>query len=249
MKILRFYCPFGGKPWPSVILTFICVAAVLCADAASLQSPLFLLVLLILCIGGLCVLYWLEHRIKPDEEPLIEQADYAIFAPVTPEVIRRVSNIEPNDRSLWGVLIMFICLLPIYSSLLLAEELEEDAYCAVLRLIAGLMIAVACFFMLHFLYPIFAKKLSKDATYTVIPIYRHYTVRNRSRRRGWDQAGPSFSHYVVFYLPDGRYTLPVKREEAHAENIIIVKSNGFYLWYTDAADNPDSIRRTMLFRS
>ncbi|MCR4761806.1 MAG: hypothetical protein K5705_16300 [Oscillospiraceae bacterium] len=249
MKILRLYCPFGGKPWPGIVLTGICSAAILLSDAASVQSPLFLLLLLFLCIGGLCGLFWLEHRVTEEDRIMTEQADYAIWGPVTPNVTRRVSDIQPNYSSLFVAILLFLCLLlPFYHTLLLAEDLEEDALCTVIRLAAGLTILAICAFMLHFLYPIFAKKLSRDAVYTIIPVYRHYTVESHSRSGLTYFHQPLAKHYVVFYLPDGRYVLPVKREDAYAENIIIVKNNGFYLWYTDAADNPDIARRTILYR-
>ena len=247
MKALRLYCAFGGKPWPFFVLMIVTILLIRLCKVTSLFTALLLLFLLILSIGGLIALSFLEHRVRPGERELAEKADYPIFGPVTPEVARRVANIEPNYRSLGSALLIVLFLFPVYHGMMIAEDMENDSSAAMLRLIAGLLIAGICAFVLHFIYPVFAKKLTKDAIYTIIPISGYYQInqsRNARRRSGREH----FSYYVVFYLPDGRYVLPVKREDTYAENIIIVKNNGFYLWYTDAADNPDSIRLTMLFR-
>ena len=67
---------------------------------------------------------------------------------------------------------------------------------------------------------------------TVIPIDHRFDIKH-SRRFGniGSERWEWFRHYLVFYLPDGRYVLPAGPGSGYAKALVIVQYKGSLAWY------------------
>ena len=67
--------------------------------------------------------------------------------------------------------------------------------------------------------------LDETAVYTIIPIDHMYDVKHRGKHGAeW------YESYLVFYQPDGRYTLHAKDGDGDANCVVIVKYHGLVTW-------------------
>ena len=225
MKRLKFSCPFGGKQHPPLVA----LAAGIFTGFAVMNTNLNVFVKLGFIFGApvvaLIICFLIEQHLTADEKSLIAQADTPIWEHATPELIARI---RAEKFTIDKGLLTVMCLCGLFAAYTLMQTGFSEYFLRDAGVAAGIVLVVYAY--KRWIASIWSK-VDESAVFTEIPVHHMYDVRHsrssgkgtRRRTRHW------YENYIVFYLPDGRYTLHNK-SEYHAPVITVVKFRGLIRW-------------------
>ncbi len=225
MKRLRFYSPFHGHYWPLIAAVISAIAAGAVAVSNEWPAAVVYLLLLSVPIVVLAVSYIIIQMPSRAEREMIANAAYPLWVQADEKILRAVK--DQKQQLSPGVIRVLIALgLLAVSSLVPKYSSEPEFGAAIVFAMTGMFVLGADMLLRH-------KWQSADqsALMTVIPIDHRFDIKH-SRRFGniGSERWEWFRHYLVFYLPDGRYVLPAGANAGYAEVLIIVQYNGMYAW-------------------
>ena len=237
MKRLKYRCLFGGKTYPSVVATFICIA---CITGGVGFAPLFVLTPFIV-IGALIFMIWYEHSLSDSERRMCERLSYPLWEPVTIDV-RQLVITQQNSTQLGLAAILGISAmigLLVFACAVAPGRRSKGADPAVGLGLAAVA-AAGTFIFLYIRKGIGAKWMEMDdtAVYTKVPIDHMYDVTHHGKHgRTWVES------YLVFYLPDGKYILPAKKGTGECNTVILVRYGKAITWFTTYELHPEDFER------
>lgn len=219
MKRLKYSCPFGGKVYPfylALASVFVPTIGMLFTDI----NPFFQLVLMFACpLAVLTACFFMNQNLTSDEREICAATELPLWLPANPALAAAVRErvTFPNEATLYAVLFSVICggnlLLPRMSG----GSLSSALVCCLAP--AGIFVT---FQLIHVM---IWRTLDETAVYTIIPIDHMYDVKHTGKHgRVW------YESYLVFYQPDGRYTLHAKTGDGSANCVVIVKHRGLVTW-------------------
>ncbi len=242
MKRLKYRSPFGGHTWP-VIAAGVSLAIVLPMSLipdipSGIKFVTFLIPPALLVLG-----WWLYQRLSAGEREIVESLSYPLWEPVTPEVKKAVTeSMSSTQVSLAGAFAISIgAFLLLFLMFIMPSRRRYSHSDSVLRdpkvaLAAGCIGAVIVFVIIMVTKGVGAVWLSIDdsAVFTKVPIDHMYDIENRGRYgRVW------YTSYLVFYQPDGRYTLRAPEGSGSCNTVVIVKFRNHVTWYPVYEQHPE----------
>ncbi|MCQ2407599.1 MAG: hypothetical protein MJ065_03610 [Oscillospiraceae bacterium] len=242
MKRLKFRNPFGGHSWPVIIAGSALVIALPLALIPDIPAGIKFLMFLI--PPAALIIGWLAfQRLSAGEREIVESLSYPLWEPVTPEIKSAVTEkMSSTQYSLTGAFAVSIgafllfFLMPFMSSRKSYSHTDSVMRDPKFALAAGCIGAVVVFVIIMFTKGIGAFWLSIDdsAVFTKVPIDHMYDIKNHGRYgRVW------YTSYLVFYQPDGRYTLRAPKDSGSCNTVVIVKFRNRITWYTAYEQHPE----------
>ena len=228
MKRLKYACPFGGKQHP-IYIAFGSVLAVMLGTLFSddMDVAFMTFLMIVAPILTLLICFWIEQSLTEDEKELIAEAEMPLWEEATPELIARIKAEEDGKGS--GLLLL-LCL----CGFLTAFVFLKAGFSQITVLIAGIcvFIILAVFVYRRHVAAIWSE-IDETAVFTNIEIHHMYDVRHTSRhgRGAFRTVREWYENYIVFYLPDGRYTLHNRHTfTSHPPVITVVRYRGLIRW-------------------
>ena len=215
MKRLKFSCPFGGKNYPLALTFGLTFFPILLAADKGLPIPALILLMILIPIAVLSICFLIEQRLTDGEKLIIEESEMPFWemAPkdLQEAVRRRSQPVNTNLLITCGMLFAF--------SMPAIGGTGHFGYLFIIASIMALVIIVDNIRRKQW------REIDDTALCITVPIHHMYDVVRQGRY------GNGFTEsYIVFYLPDGRYTLKAKRGSGYASSVTIVQFRGMYLW-------------------
>ena len=219
MKRLKYQCPFGGRQYPYYLVLLSAVIVPLAALIKFDADGVTVFGLMALCpavIAAIC--YTREQRLMPDEQDLIDSSEYPLWQPVPPDLL---DSVHRQTRRLSRESKSGIVLFTGFAAGTLIPRSGDPNYPLAGAFIIGALVCLIIGLLQRALW----SDCDETAVFTVIPIDHMYDIKHHSRRGSWIES------YLVFYLPDGRYTLRAKNGTGDAGAIAVVKFRGMVTWF------------------
>ena len=219
MKRLKYSCPFGGKIYPFYLALFSSLIPMFGLMFTG-SGPFFRLILMFACpFAVLTACFFMEQSLTDDERIICESCESPLWLPANPALAEAVRGRTgfPNRYTLIAAFIGVV----FAASFVAGSPAREPNYTAAACSIAP----AALFVMTQMIHSFMWGTLDETAVYTIIPIDHMYDVKHRGKHGAeW------YESYLVFYQPDGRYTLHAKDGDGDANCVVIVKYHGLVTW-------------------
>lgn len=219
MKLLKYSCPFGGKIYPM----YLALASILIPTFGLMLtdiSPFYRIAALFGCpIAVLTACFFIEQALTDDEKAICNDCENPLWLPANPALADAVRNRIhfPNRHTFSAVFVSIIFGASILTQMIARESGASIAVCA--------MAPGGLFVMFQLIYTYLWSTVDETTVYTIIPIDHMYDVRHTGKHgREW------YESYIVFYQPDGRYTLHAHDGDGSANSVVIVKHRGMVTW-------------------
>lgn len=244
MKRLKYRCPFGGKRLP-LIGSAVCV--VLISPLIAVLEPKGIIkALILLSPAAVLAIGCIMHQsLSPSERSYTASLSYPLWEPVTPEIKAAVTaHIQITQYSMLiitaisaGIFFLtFVILLFPISTMYEMHSLAGDLKTAA---VIACCVAVIGFFVLFLTKGISGDWLDIDdsAVYTKVPIDHMYDVEHYGKNgHCW------YTSYLVFYQPDGRYTLRAPSGSGECNTVVVVKFRNRLTWYPVHEQHPEDFQ-------
>ncbi len=161
---------------------------------------------------------WLHFHLNREERQLVAQAQPLQWHPIKEEVCERIRSEGDETR------ITAIFLFVLYGILLLGSLGEHFRYMLPF-LILALVVILLILLGQHRRYR-FWQGIDETAETSVVTVDHSYVTHFYGR------GGKTTDHYLVFYLPDGRYALHDETSGGTAARIRLVRYRGRVRWMT-----------------
>ena len=217
MKKLKYSCPFGGKTYPPILA---CIAAILCPVGALINGLPFSVSVALIAAAPLAVLtvcFLIEQRLTDAERVLIAESEMPLWQPAPPALIERArkTGYVPGACAVYGT---FAAIGGALAFLSPASDASD------LRIALMMVPFAAILWFIDFILRAGWKTADETTVYTVVPIHHMYDVEHHSEHH------VTVESYLVFYLPDGRYTLHVPKGSGIANAVCIIKYGRLVTW-------------------
>lgn len=227
MKKLKYCCLFRGKKYPGIAAVTVGVIVLIAATQADLGAESATAAMIFAAAATLLICFLIENLPTDEERELIAAAAPPAWQPA-PENLRKKVTERTMLPGRNACMAAFGCFLLMLCFLNIAEGSGKTG--AVLSIVTGIGILLADYFCrLRW-----KRLLDESADCAVIPIDSTYDIESTSRvSRRW--FGPNnvfyhYSSYLVFYLPDGRYTLPIPSTDGRFNAVAVVRCRGMLRW-------------------
>ena len=222
---LKLSCPFGGRHYPLYILLGLLFVIPYLAFVNEWDTSQYYTALIAMPLAELFICYLIEHHLSTAEQQMIAESQPLLWQPAGEDLTDAVR--EYAARPLSPAELLTIVGLLISSPFCLWTD--PDNYLKPVAVIAAFFCA-ACI-VIGLLRRVFWRSVDETAVFARVRISHMYDVEVRSR--GYD-----FSRsYLVFYLPDGRYTLRARKRSGLAHTIFLVKYRGKVMWLPEIGGN------------
>lgn len=215
MLWLRYSCPFGGKHYPFYVILATVWAIVILAllkqwDGTGYYVAIFLIPALEL-VG--CALY--EHHLNTEDQQMVAEAEQPLWEPLSDELAEAAAQYAA--RPLTSSEITSMLLILVSSPMILWSGMKP------LRPI-GLLTALVCivFLVLSVLSRMHWREIDGTAAAARVPISHMYDVEDRLLHL--------YHSYLVFYLPDGKYTVKARPGSGLARAVYLITYRGRVMW-------------------
>ena len=245
MKRLKYLHIFNGRYYPLIA-----------AGIATTTIPLLTMMLdidvapgIIMPVGSilaLVVCFLIEHHLSNEERQIIAETPMPLWKPVNSFVRSRIitkyegSQFSPVGMIIGsiaiGVAVFVVGILPGRHSI----EMNDPAVVMPIAFFA----AVIAFVVMFFYKGRGANWLDIDdsAMYTVIPVHHCYEVKHYYRHRSiFSENNAWYTHFLVFYQPDGKYVLKLPDGHTTCSAVIIVLYHGSVTWLPVDAFTPEDM--------
>ena len=227
MKKLKYCCLFRGKKYPGIAAAIVGVIVLIAATQADLGADSATAAMIFAATATLLICFLIENIPTDEERKIIADAAPPVWQ-TAPESLRKKVTERTRLPGRSACMAAFGCFLLMLCFLNLAEGSGKTG--AVLSIVTGIGILLAdLFFRLRW-----KLLLDESAVCAVIPVDSVYDIESTSRlsRRLF---GPNnffyhYSSYLVFYLPDGRYTLPIPSTDGRFNAVAVVRCRGMLRW-------------------
>ena len=218
MKRLKYRCLFGGKIYPyyAVIGAFIFGMTRVISKPTTTRTVLFLIGLPLL---ALVVCFFFEHRLTDGEMQIMSESSYPLWNPV-PEELKALLKQQYASPS---PILIVVCILAVLIVMPVTYLVSGGENIPLQPLVITAAI-VGFAFIIDFLRRAAWTHIDDSAVFALIPIDHMYDVEHRNKNNSF------FRSYMVFYLPDGRYVLPVAQGDGDTDTLAVFKSHGFITW-------------------
>jgi len=221
MKRLKYYCPFGGKNYPVYAVCGSLMLAMVIGAIENLRPLTALAVTLLLPLAALIACYFYEHRLTDGEMQIMAESSYPLWHPVPDELkeLLRHRHASPSPTLVFGAVVgvLFTILLSLNMGGFRTFNVTPLFFTAFVLIVV---------FIFDYLRRSAWLNMDDSAVFALVPIDHMYDVEHRNSRT----RTVSFTSYMVFYLPDGRYVLRVKKGEGDCDTLAIFKCRGFLTW-------------------
>ena len=219
MKRLKYACPFGGKRFPfylAAISALFPLFGMMLTDTA----PLFRFILMFACpIAVLTACFFWEQALTDDEKEICASCELPLWLPANSELAEAVRDRTsfPNVKTV---------IVGVITAIFAVSFLVPSAGGVTNYSLVGLCIIPGMLFVLFQLFEsIIWGTVDESTVYTIIPIDHMYDVKHTDKNGTvW------YESYLVFYQPDGRYTLHARDGDGNANSVVIVKHRGLVTW-------------------
>ena len=228
MLLLKFCCPFGGRHYPYIVTAAVAVIALLAASQADF-SPQTATAAMLFAAAVSLLICWLIENIPSDEErAIIADTAPPLWQPA-PEKLRKKAAERAKLPSKSIVILTVGC--SFAAIVFLCTFAKNAGYTLpVCAFLAGVFVLLIDFLCRMY----FRSSLDDSAMCVIIPVDRVYdvetTARHSFRITGHHNLSILYSSYLIFYLPDGRYTLPVPDTDGRFNAVALVKCRGILRW-------------------
>lgn len=217
MNKLKFSCPFGGKTYPAYIVgAIVCIAPMMALANGQFISGMIGTIFLVLVVLGIS--FWMEHRLDDAEQELVDHIEAPLWENAPPELLesirKRTHRLSSTDIAALVLLVAMLMCLPFYSVMP-----GSDRAGFFFMLIGSLAVL---FF--SFLRGAMWRTVDETAMFILVPVHHTYSVTHHSKYSTYEE------YYHVLYLPEGRFILHAKPEDADAVYVNIVKYRGMITW-------------------
>ena len=220
MKRLKYICPFGGKQYP-LFLAAISVLVPLFGLLFSDITPYFRMLMMFACpLAVLTACFFWEQSLTDDEREICNSCAMPLWLPANPalaEAVRKRTGYPNRYTFSVGLICLFFSvsfLVPVAGT---TGAVPTAAACC--------MAPGAVFIVLQLIHTYLWSTVDETTVYTIIPIDHMYDVRHTGKNGNvW------YESYLVFYQPDGRYTLHARKGDGNANAVVIVKHRGLVTW-------------------
>ena len=228
MKKLKRSCPFGGKQHPKYLLIGSLIFSGMLSASLGFSPAVLLTALTVLPLAVLGICFAYEQHLTPDEKTLVAEADLPLWQPLDRSLIESIRAKEMDKGSL-----LFIGL--IVGVLLCMFVISQIGFnTAALLISAAIMIAVVIYILADIRESGVWANIDETAVYTDIPVHHMYDVKHRRTRgsRFSRYVEEWYENYIVFYLPDGRYTLHCREVfQQYPPTIRVIQFRGCIRWF------------------
>ena len=218
MKRLKYRCLFGGKIYPyyAVMGAFIFGMTLVIPKPTTTRTVLFLIGLPLL---ALVVCFFFEHRLTDGEMQIMSESSYPLWNPVPEELkaLIRQQFSSPSPILIAVCIVAVLIVMPVTYLVSGGENIPLEP----LIITAAI---VACAFIFDYLRRVVWVHIDDTAVFAIIPIDHMYDVEHKNKNRS------TYRSYMVFYLPDGRYVLPVAQGDGDTDTLAVFKCHGFITW-------------------
>lgn len=245
MKRLKYLHIFNGRYYPLIA-----------AGIATTTTPLLTIMLdidvppgIIMPVGAilaLVVCFLIEHHLSDEERQIMAETPMPLWKPVNAFVRSGIitkyegSQFSPVGMIIGsiaiGVAVFVVGILPGRHSI----EMNDPAVVMPIAFIA----AVIAFAVMFFYKGRGANWLNIDdsAMYTVIPVHHCYEVKHYYRHRSIFSGNNAwYTHFLVFYQPDGKYVLKLPDGHTTCSAVIIILYHGSVTWLPVDAYTPEDM--------
>ncbi|MBP0970437.1 MAG: hypothetical protein IKX57_06050 [Oscillospiraceae bacterium] len=234
MKRLKYKCLFNGRSWPLIASVFAAIAGWGFSVMHGWPGEITRLLLLAAPLAVLAVSYLIIQIPTRKERALIANSNYPLWVPADPRVIRCVRDEKEhfsNDmiRALYCIgAVAVACLVPVKSSV------PNFGAAIVFAFLGGCVLAADIWLRSRW------KSIDQSAVMTIIPIDHMYDiVQTRDKALRGTEYRKSLRKYAVFYLPDGRYVLPLGQNAGYVKGLYIVQYNGMLTYIPAYESKPE----------
>lgn len=162
---------------------------------------------------------------KREERLLISEAEPPVWQPVTAHDLAVIRS-KPSVTGCLALMLYPLMLL-ILGANLINNHFSTDWLITTAILLGGVTLILICA-QLHWL---FWHRITEDAVYASIPVHHCFTRTVYSRRH------KQINHYMVCYLPDGKYVLKNDGYPTDPQTVHIVKYRGFFCCIPQSAES------------
>ena len=221
MKRLKYVCPFGGKEYPVYAVIGALLLSMIIGVFENVSPRTMLAMVIFFPLIAVVVCFFFEHRLTDGEMQIMSESSYPLWNPVPPELRALVAD---RHRTIPTALLIIcvtavLCVMPVSFMTRSGDGISVGPLVVVALIIGGAILVDS---MRRSAW----MNMDDSAVFTLVPIDHMYDVEHKNNR----SRITTYSSYMVFYLPDGRYVLPVKKGEGATDTLAIFKYRGFVTW-------------------
>lgn len=245
MKRLKYRCLLGGKTYPAYVIC----ALLFLMLFGSIEFPPLLALLPFALIGALGICIFLEHSLSDSERRMVSRLEYPLWQSMTPEIRQLVISQQESTQIDLTQLIIAASLVGGMGFLFVSVPPRNGhsmlyTHPAIPFLVFA-FVGILAFIFLLIRKGIGANWLDMDdsAVWIKVPIDHMYDVTHHNHGGRYAKFGSCdiewTKSYLVFYLPDGKYILPVPKGGGESNTVLIVKYGKAVTWLPIYEHHPE----------
>lgn len=225
MKRLKLICPFGGKKYPIIVTITLGIMTAMTALYYQYSLRALTAAVMFVTTATLLICWVIENIPTEDERELIAYTEAPVWMPLEPSLHDHIQNQPfPGKLACIGAFWCFCFVI----TFLTPKRGDPNPHAAFISGMIGAAILTADWISRLF----WRVRLDESAVRAIIPIDHTYDITTTEHRRvfGIYETSEHSSSYLVFYLPDGKYVLPLYDTEHSVNSVVLVKCHGMLRW-------------------